>query len=351
MNILITAQMTNGTIQAKLEPLSRLEEVSNIYFLRKSEGPKIDKVTYIILPKICRKSIFNLTLTPLLLVRYILKLKINYVISYHMIPYAFIAAFATRLTRTPYFVCQTGSEIQRFSEKKMFWFFLKRVLKKARKVCVPGKFSRDHWIKKGIDPDHVQILHSTIDTEKYVPDESITNTYDFIYTGRFAEEKRNDFLVRAFAIVLKSCPDATLALVGDGPKREGIKVLVTELGLNNNITFIEYQNDVLPFLNQAQYVVMTSEMEGLPCSIMEAMSTQLIPVVTNVGNLSDIVIPWKTGYLVDKNDMEGFASSMIELYHLPSETKANLQVQARKIIMEAHSHQSSILKWRNLLLN
>jgi glycosyltransferase involved in cell wall biosynthesis len=350
MNLIITGKMGNGTIQAKLEPLSRIEHINTIFFLRKSQGPAIPKVRYLILPKLCKIPLVNIIITPFILAWYTVKTGASHIISYHIIPHAFFAALAGFLTRKPYFVCQTGLTIQSKSNNKLFWVFLKRVLIKSKKICVPGNQSLTFWGSKGIPDSKIMRLHSTVDTEKLKPGLFRDRPFDFIYTGRIAVEKRLDFLIAAFHKVIKNHPKAQLIVVGDGPLLKDIMQLATTLKLNNNITFCGYHENVNVFLEQARFIVMTSETEGLPCSIMEGMSVGLIPITINVGNLSDIVIHNETGYLTSPEDITEFAEYLDYLYVKEEHTLHHIREKARKTIVRDHSHDHSSKKWEQLLL-
>lgn len=351
MNLIITAKMGNGTIQAKLEPLSLLDEVSNIYFLRKYSGPDIPKVKYLILPKICSYSLFNILLTPLLLVFYTLKCKAAYILSYHVIPYAFFASFASFFSRKPYFVCQTGLTIQTISNNKIFWFFLKRILMNSHFFCVPGTSSSNYWISKGISASKIKLLHSTVDTDKYQPHIIISKLYDFIYIGRIGEEKRLDFLINAFTKVVYKYPATKLLILGSGPLLSTIRQLVDKSQLQENVFFAGFHKDVTKFLNQSKFIVLSSNTEGLPCAVMEGMSSGLVPVTTDVGNLKDIVINNKTGFLIEKDDITGFANAMKFLVSCDQLQIDRFSEEARSIIVKEHSHISSVKLWKQLLVD
>ncbi len=343
--------MGNGAIQAKLEPLSQVKEINNIFFLRKKEGPKIRKVHYIILPSLCNISIFNLLLTPIILTYYALKLKPSFIISYHIIPYAFFAAIASLLSRRPYFICQTGELIQQISSRnKALTIILKMIIKRSMKFCVPGKSSVKYWKSIGIPSSKMVILHSTVDTDKYQLSLTPNRTYDFIYVGRIAKDKRPVHLIQSFSLLVKRYPNVRLLIVGDGPLISKIKALVYHLNINNNVHFAGYHLEVLPWLYKSKFILLASEVEGLPCAIMEGMSTGLIPITTNVGNLSDVIINGNTGYLLDdKNDKKEFAEKMSVLLNKEHAEVESMRMKAREIIVERHSHKISYLKWIEIL--
>lgn len=340
--------MGNGTIQAKLEPLSMINDVNNIYFLRKKIGPEIPKVHYLILPYICKYSVMNILVTPIVLAYYIYKYDCKYIISYHIIPYAFIASIASIITRIPYFICQTGLMIQSYSKNKILWFVLDYVIKKSKKLCVPGSLSKKFWESKDVPVSKILCLHSTINTEKYKSDDASTISYDFIYVGRFSPEKNLTLLIEAFDIVKKEFTKCKMLMIGDGPELCLVKNLSIANNVSSSISFMGYQDDVLSYLKSSRFIVLTSKTEGLPCAIMEAMSTGVIPITTDVGNLSDIVIDNVTGFLAVNNDANSFAFKMKSALKMNEESIIKMKNQARKIITDNHSHLSSITKWETL---
>ena len=349
MNIIITAKMGNGTIQGKLEPLILLPLIENIYFLRKTKGPGLAKVNYILLPGICRYAYFNILMTPFLLIYYTFKTRSSFIIGYHIIPYAFFAAVASFVTRKPFFIGQTGLRIQKISENRVFWFFLKKVIDFSEKICVPGNHSYNYWLSKGIPPAKLLKLHSTINTNKFIPSPLKNKLYDFVYVGRISSEKRPEFLIKAFSLLARNRPEAKLLIVGDGPLLFQTIKMVQSTNLAETIDFVGFQSDVLPWLYKSRFIVLVSESEGLPVAVMEAMSAGLIPLTTDVGNIRDIILNGVTGFYIAKNDLLRFAQKMIYLMEMNEIEEKIMQNNARKIIVENHSHDNSSRLWEKIL--
>lgn len=341
--------MGNGTIQAKLEPLARIKKIDSIYFLRKKKGPTLAKVKYILLPSICKYSLFNILIAPILLIYYTTVFKASFIISYHIIPYAFFAAIASVVTKKPYFVAQTGLMIQQKSENPFFWFFCKKIIINSTKFCVPGNLSYIFWQTKDIPPSKIIKLHSTIDTKKFIPHPFDNRPYDFIYVGRLAIEKRPDFLIKAFSLISNKNPQVKLLIVGDGPLLHQTKKMVQSLNLQNKIHFVGFQSDILPWLNRSKFILLTSISEGLPVAIMEGMSTGLIPLTTNVGNLQDIIIYGKTGFIVEKDDLHDFSKNLSCLIKMTDSELKILRSTAREMIVKHHSHEKSQSIWEKNL--
>lgn len=345
LTIVSVCRMGAGTFEAKFLPLSRLENIEKIIVVRKEKGPDIPKVEYVVLPKICSNPLIHVLFSIIYSVRFVMKLDADYILAYHYTPYFFIAYFASLFSGKPYILGQTGSDVQRFVEKPVLGKFLTHIIKKAYSFNVPGNNTLGFWQNKGIR--NVRVLHSTIDTDHFVPRDS-DKTFDFLFLGRLERYKGVHFIIEAFANILNDFPEAMLSIVGDGPFEEEFKSLVKELGISNNVIFHGFQRDTYKYYKQAKMFVMASEGEGLPCALMEAMSCEMLCISSKVGNIADILEDEVTGYSYDYDEMhklEGIMNKALRNY----EDSAEIRQNARKIIVENHSHLSAIRKWEQLL--
>jgi glycosyltransferase involved in cell wall biosynthesis len=98
-----------------------------------------------------------------------------------------------------------------------------------------------------------------------------------IAVGRLHHQKRFDQLLRAWERV--SCPGARLCIVGEGPDRSALEALVSDLGLANRVEMPGYSADVASWLAKAGAFVLSSDFEGLPAVVLEAMAFNC-PVVS-----------------------------------------------------------------------
>lgn len=143
--------------------------------------------------------------------------------------------------------------------------------------------------------------------ENWLPEilniEEENDTIKLVMSARFQREKDHETLIKAL-IPLKNEP-FHLQLLGDGTETLGeIQNLVKENDLTKKIAFVGFTNNVLGYLQQADVCILTSHTEGLPLSILEAMSLGLPIVASNVGGISNQVENGCNGYLVKRNDVE-----------------------------------------------
>jgi glycosyltransferase involved in cell wall biosynthesis len=116
--------------------------------------------------------------------------------------------------------------------------------------------------------------------------------------GRLTEVKRQDLLVRAFADLRVRLTESRLLLVGDGPARGELEVLVASLGLAGVVHFAGYQARPEEFLGAMDVFALTSRSEGMPLSVLEAWAAGRPVVTSAVGGLPTLIDDGRTGLLV-----------------------------------------------------
>jgi len=136
--------------------------------------------------------------------------------------------------------------------------------------------------------------------------------FTLLYVGRLAPLKDHATLLRAVAITRTHHPDVQLWIVGDGPQEFSLRKLTDELGLNECVIFFGEQADVSPFMLAADLFVSSSVTEGLPVSLLEAMSVGLPAVVTDVGGMGEIARLSGAVTLVPSSDPEGMARALCD---------------------------------------
>jgi glycosyltransferase involved in cell wall biosynthesis len=131
--------------------------------------------------------------------------------------------------------------------------------------------------------------------------------------GRLAKEKGYPYLLNAARVVIKKYPEVHFLIVGDGPQREELVKLASNLGLNDHITFTGYRRDVLSVLALFDIFALATLWEGLPVVILEAMVMAKPVVTTDVMGNPEVVINGVTGFLVPPRDPEILAERILEL--------------------------------------
>jgi glycosyltransferase involved in cell wall biosynthesis len=136
--------------------------------------------------------------------------------------------------------------------------------------------------------------------------------FTLLHVGRLAPLKDHATLLQAVALTRMHHPDVQLWIVGDGPLEASLRKLTNDLRLNESVTFFGEQGEVSPFLLAADLFVSSSLTEGLPVSLLEAMSVGLPAVVTDVGGMGEIARLSGAVTLVPSSDPEGMARALCE---------------------------------------
>ncbi len=133
-----------------------------------------------------------------------------------------------------------------------------------------------------------------------------------IAVGRLLPPKAYPDLLVAMTYLIKKHPRAYLAIVGEGDLRPVLQAQVQTLGLEENVALLGGRADVPRLLAAADIFVSSSQREGLPLAVLEAMSAGLPVVATAVGDLPRLITPAR-GLLVPLHQPEALAQSLDSL--------------------------------------
>jgi glycosyltransferase involved in cell wall biosynthesis len=164
-----------------------------------------------------------------------------------------------------------------------------------------------------------------------------------ISVGRFAVVKEFSEMIMAFRKVKERYPKAGLVIIGDGSERPRMENLIAELDLNQSVHLPGRQSNVSSWLQASDLYISSSSLEGMPISILEAMSAGLPVVSTATGDIPRVVLP-DMGILVPIHEPMRLAEAICTLLDQP-EVQKNMGVAARTHALQDHS----VSTWFNRL--
>ena len=138
--------------------------------------------------------------------------------------------------------------------------------------------------------------------------------------GRIAAEKNQALLVRAAAPLLG--PGVHLVVAGDGPLLPALTEQVAGLGVAGFVHLLGARSDVPDLLNALDAFVLSSDTEGLPLVVPEAMATALPVISTAVGGVPSVIEDGQTGFLVARGDEQALRDRMARLRADPAASRA-----------------------------
>lgn len=133
----------------------------------------------------------------------------------------------------------------------------------------------------------------------------------------FREQKRLDLWLEVARIALASCPNVTAIVVGDGPLRSMVEEKRSQLPQPERVVLTGLQKDVRPYLSCMDIFMVASDFEGLPVALLEAMAMEVVPVVTEVGGMPEVVKGGTNGFVCRAGDVHGLASRVVALARDP----------------------------------
>ena len=137
--------------------------------------------------------------------------------------------------------------------------------------------------------------------------------FRLLFVGRLAAIKDLPTLLRAVALAIRTLPQLRLWIVGDGAVRTDLEALAAQLGIAERVRFWGQQMETARFFSAVDAFVMSSISEGLPMSLVQAMSLGLPAITTDVGGMSEVLRLSGSGLLAPVGDAEAMAAAIVKL--------------------------------------
>jgi glycosyltransferase involved in cell wall biosynthesis len=152
---------------------------------------------------------------------------------------------------------------------------------------------REYYVTRDrLSRRNTSVIYNGINLEKFMahPAHPATRPSRFRVgcVGRLVPAKDHLTLIRSFALVTSTVPEAELHILGDGPCRPVISQTAESLGITNRVFLHGFSHDVAGFLSTLDLFVLSSIDEGLPISLMEAMAAGLPVVSTRLPGLTEL---------------------------------------------------------------
>ena len=138
-----------------------------------------------------------------------------------------------------------------------------------------------------------------------------------VSVGRLMQQKNQKMLLAAFKNVLEKYPDYQLVIYGEGPMREELEAYAKELGVEKSILLPGNMADVHDRIKGAEIFVLSSDYEGMPNALIEAMCLGLPVISTKVSGATDLIKDHENGLLTELDNQKELEAAMMELIENP----------------------------------
>jgi glycosyltransferase involved in cell wall biosynthesis len=217
------------------------------------------------------------------------------------------------------------------------------VLRNYAAIVAVSEDVRQRLLKAGVRKEKIHVVRNGIDLRPFdnaapslLEISSPDNAPIVGLIGRLATEKGVDIFLRAAARVLAELPATKFVVIGEGPDRERLELLIDELQVRNNVFMLGRRDDMPSVYSSLDIMVSASRREGLPMAILEGMASSRPVVATAVGAVPDVIVDGRTGVLVPPENVEALASKIVTLLNNRTQ-RQNLGAAAKRLIEEEFS--------------
>jgi len=288
-----------------------LQELANLRFacpprwLLTVSGRALAKFLWLIFTAICRRP--------------------DLFIGYHIFPGAVTALIAARLFGRPACYQMTGGPVEvvgggwraenplmaRLARPSALVEHLAlAVIRQFDLVVVRGNKAQAFLARHGVHESVVVITGSIATSSKML---LAQRQYDLVFVGRLTEIKRPLMFLEIVARVKRQFPSLRVAVVGTGPLLSAMQQRSRGLNIDDSIEFCGQRLDVADIVAQARVFVLTSRSEGFSIAMLEAMGAGVVPVVADVGELSDLVVSGQSGFIVSPDELEAYVERIVHV--------------------------------------
>ena len=242
-------------------------------------------------------------------------------------PVGFLGYVVNRLSSMPYFAWIRGGDYYLMNDVWWKRWMMRRVLEDTL-VLAQSEEIRDDVVA---DFDDIECNVDVLGNAVSIPEETPSGE-GVLYVGRLAPKKGVEYLIDAVAEI-----DASLTIVGDGSERDRLERRAAETGAD-----VTFEGEVAPdevdryYKSAGVFALASTEGEGMPNVVLEAMSWGLPVVSTDSGGLPSLIDTGYNGYLVPMRDSQAM-SAKIEMLLADDEHRAELGQNARKFVADRHS--------------
>lgn len=151
--------------------------------------------------------------------------------------------------------------------------------------------------------------------------------------GRLTDQKNYPLLIDAFTDAFSNLPSVKLRIYGEGTKREILQACIDEHGMSSRIQIMGRSNDVKAVFQDADIYVMSSDWEGMPNALIEAMACHVFSISTDCPTgPSDLIRDSQNGLLVPVGDRAALKEALLKAYSMPYKERMLMSAQGRETI-------------------
>lgn len=216
---------------------------------------------------------------------------------------------------------------------------IRRVFNSCERIIVLSEEWQNYLLDRNIcDEKKIVVMHNAVPLPSAPVDVCVSQ--DVLFLGRLSARKSPDVLLRAARVVLKDHPHVRFRFCGDGDVAK-YQALAEELGIASSCDFVGWTTGEKKeeAIRASRIYCLPSKYEGMPMSVLEAMSYGLVAIATPVGGVPQVIQDGINGYLIPTDDSECLANRINELLDA-SDLAVRIGSAGRKTIEESFNMDS-----------
>jgi glycosyltransferase involved in cell wall biosynthesis len=267
----------------------------------------------------------------------VLKRKLDVILAIFAFPQGLVAIIVGRLTRRKVAILTDGGDIDVYLNKRWTRLIIMGCLRRANAVTALNRSKSERLSSLGFRPKLCSTIGVNTSRFDYVPFQQ-KEKWHVLYAGRLSREKQLDVLIAACDRLHNDGKELKLFLVGDGPLRDEMAETVARKGLTDVVTFMGYvpHSQIHQLYRKSAVFVLPSKREGVSVSLLEAMSTGCICVVSDIPDNRDVIQDMFSGITFNVGDAKDLANKLRWVISNPPQL-ASISVIARQVAKREYS--------------
>ncbi len=218
----------------------------------------------------------------------------------------------------------------------------RRILRSFPRIVAVSEDLRDTYLRSGGKAEQVTVLLNGVDPEDFEPAPGLREKLReqlgiqpgqiaLCGVGRVEPQKRFDVLAETLALLKPDHPELRLFICGTGSKDQEIRECIERLGLTNECTMLGHRGDMRDLYHAFDLFVQSSDYEGTPTVLVEAMACRLPIVATDVGGTTQLVRPGTDALIVPPREPQQLADAIVRAITDKQETAERIDAARKRV--------------------
>ncbi|MFC2156959.1 glycosyltransferase family 4 protein [Acidobacteriota bacterium] len=301
--------MYDHKLISKIAPLVEVPDVENIFLLRNSPL-EYNKVLSYSPPQGMNVLFLREIYKFIKAIRICRTQSVDFVCGIFLRPHGLFAHWIGKMFKKPVIQIFIGNDVDFLvNHSRVF----KKLLSSSFRIGVRGSRSLHRLNELIRDEKRFFLHHNVYSVQASSGGNQTRRDIDVLCVADFSRVKRIDVFIDVVSRLREVFPSIRAVMLGGGRRGPAYRRKIRRLGLESNIKLEGQVEDVGSYMNRSRVFVLTSKAEGLPMSMVEAMSRRIPCVVPDVGDIGDIAVNTENAFVVEPLNTSQFVTNIRSL--------------------------------------